>query len=90
MSKPGGTISELEERQAWLAFASAALSGLGGNPKKKFEVVLDDAVALADEMIEEYLERFEPGYERPEDEEEEEDDEEEEEEEPSKRARARR
>jgi hypothetical protein len=84
--KESDVVSELEERQAWLAFASAALSGLGGNPKKKFDAVLDDAVALADEMIEEYLERFEPGYERPDDEEEEE----EEEEEQGKPRRARR
>lgn len=89
MSKPG-VISELEERQAWLAFASAALSGLGGNPKKSFDKVLNDAVDLADEMLEEYLERYEPGYERPEDEEEEDDEEEEEEEVPPKRARGRR
>ncbi len=62
-------VSELEKRQAWLAFASAALSGVGGNPKKMFDAVLDDAVDLADEMMEEYLERFEPGYERQEEDE---------------------
>jgi hypothetical protein len=81
---PGRVVSDDEERQVWLAFASAALSGLGGNPKKKFDAVLNDAADLADEMMEEYLERFEPSYERPEPEEEEED-----EPPPPKRARRR-
>jgi hypothetical protein len=84
-------INDLEQRQAWLAFASAALSGLGGNPKKKFDQVLDDAADLADEMLNEYMERFEPGYEpEPDEEEEEEEDEEGEDEEEEERPAKRR
>jgi hypothetical protein len=87
-------IDESEQRQAWLAFASAALSGLGGNPKKKFDQVLDDAADLADEMLEEYMERFEPDYERADPDEEDEDEEEDEEEDergrPPPKRRARR
>jgi hypothetical protein len=83
-------ISDLEQRQAWLAFASAALSGLGGNPKKKFDQVLDDAADLADEMLNEYMERYEPGYEREPDEDEEEEEEEEDEDEEEERRPAKR
>ena len=84
-------ISEQERRNVWLSFASAAISGLGANPKKKFEAIIEDSSDLANAMLEEYLIEFEPGYE-PEEEEEEEDEEDEDEDEderPAKR-RARR
>ena len=61
-------IDDLEKRQAWLAFASAVLSA-GSSSKSKargqkahddrLDALIEDALDVADEMLEEYLVKFE-------------------------------
>jgi hypothetical protein len=56
-------ISDLERRNAWLSFASAALAGLGSDSKYELGQLEEDATDVADNMLDEYLSRFEPGHE---------------------------
>jgi len=67
-------VSELEIRQTWLAFASAAVSGFANDTKMKEDEVADTSCDIADAMLEEYMARFDPAWEEEEEEEEEETD----------------
>jgi hypothetical protein len=70
-------IDDLEKRQAWLAFASAVISSGGTGTKSKargqkahddrIDALIEDALDVADEMLEAYLEKFEEGYVRSDD-----------------------
>ena len=55
-------MNDLERRQAWLAFASAALSGLGAKPRTNLDKLVVDASNIADEMLDEYLDLFDPEH----------------------------
>jgi len=48
-----------EKKQAWLAFASAAVSGLGGDAEyEDLDDMVADAAEVADKMLVEYADRF--------------------------------
>lgn len=48
-------MNEQEKRNVWLSFAAAAIAGRKGSLTK----ILDEAVEIADEMLDEYTEKFE-------------------------------
>jgi hypothetical protein len=63
-------ISEQEKRNVWLSFATAAVSGFCGKSGAKVSTrALETAADVADEMLEQYLETFQEGYQRKEEEE---------------------
>jgi hypothetical protein len=55
-------ISDQEKKNAWISFATGAISGSSANKTASFEDVIDDSAELADAMLEEYLARFDPNY----------------------------
>jgi len=78
-------MNEAEKQQAWLAFASSALAGMGASSSEKADLddIAEDACRLADAMLDAYRARYDPTWE------DEEDEEEDEEEERPRRARPR-
>jgi hypothetical protein len=49
-------MTDNEKRQAWLAFASAAIAGAGADPKMDEDDVMEFATEVADGMLEVYEE----------------------------------